>query len=112
MTTAYNITDKELFLLKEYLTNNASFLALEGKIRLEHYHLGDDTSRKWTIIDVPELGEVRIYISDYATILKIDNTEVLPKERSRSINFFSVQSPLRLALKNSEKYRNYLWSDL
>ena len=112
MTTAYTITDNELLKLKEYLKNNACFLAMEERIRLESYHKGDENSRKWTIIDIPVLGEIRIYISDFATILKIDGTEVLPKERCRNINFFSVESQLRLALKNKTKYKNQLWSQI
>jgi hypothetical protein len=108
MTNAFNITDEELLLLKNYLIKNASFLASENRISLDDYY-ANDNKRKWTIIDVPQLGEIRIYITDCAKILKINGIEVLPKSRSRDIDFFSVHFPLRFALKDIDSYKNNSW---
>ena len=95
-------------MLNNYLTKNAPFLASENRISLDDYY-ANDNKRKWTIIDVPQLGEIRIYITDCATILKINGVEVLPKSRSCDIDFFSVYFPLRFALKDIDSYKNNSW---
>jgi len=111
MITANDITNEQLLLLKKYIIRNAYFLVCDNKISFEDYYLNDN-SKKWVIVNILELGELRIYKTDFATILKINGHEVLPKERSRDLDFFSIISVLKNALNESDEYKKMNWINI
>lgn len=111
MITADNITDEQLEMLKKYIIQNAYFLVCDNKISLDDYYLNDN-SKKWIIVNIQELGELRIYRTDCATILKINGHEVLPKERCRDLDFFSIISVLKIALIEKDEYKKMKWFEM
>ena len=102
-----NVTDEELLNLLKFLSKNAIYLASDKKIETESYYLNDD-KYKWIIVEVKDLGIIKLYLTDFAKILKINNWEVSKDRYERSV-LSTTYAELWLALKNRDNYENSNW---